>query len=205
MTEAPSIPTEMPAESASSLEGQMSRVDSALRQTLEAAIAYNKPESMKLDETVTVELLLNPSLSPEVLTEQVDEPGQVQGAKIQVTPRMKALLIVNDDEAFILKPIHDNAEQIISADETTRWAWLVTAKKGGRQSLTMVVYRLVEYDGKGYWREVESYKTDVNIQVTFFQRVQSWDWGWFAGILITAIAVPAFWRWIDRRKKQKKK
>jgi hypothetical protein len=115
---------------------------------------------------------------------------------------MKALLVANDDAAFVVKPIHDDPEQLISKTDTTRWAWLTTAKKGGVQRLTLVVYRLVEYDGRSYWREVETYKADINIEVTLMQRVKSLDWAWVVGVIVTAVAVPAFWRWMDQRKKQ---
>ena len=65
----------------------------------------------------------------------------------------------------------------------------------------MVVYRLLQYQGQDYWREVETYKTNINVNVTVAQRIQSIDWKWLAGILITALLIPAFWRWIDNRKK----
>jgi hypothetical protein len=208
-TEAPATepPTEVslpltPTSAAHSLDEQMAQIDAVLKRTLSASIAYNKPESMALDQTVTIELLLNPALSPQVLSTQVTELGQVTSASLQVTPRMKAVLLANDDTAFIIKPIHDTPEQLISKTDTTRWAWMVTARKGGVQRLTLVIYRLVEYEGQGYWREVETYKADVNIEVTLIQRVKSLDWGWFIGVFVTAIAIPALWRWVDQRKKQ---
>jgi hypothetical protein len=211
-TEAPSTenPTEVPTEvlpftptsQSLSLEEQMAQIDAVLKKTLAASIAYNKPESMTLDQIVTIELLLNPSLSPQVLSTQVSEPGQIVSASLQITPHMKAVLVANDDTAFLIKPIHDAPEQIISKTDTTRWAWLVTARKGGTQQLTLVIYRLVAYEGRDYWREVETYKADINIEVTFIQRVKSLDWGWFIGVFVTAIAIPALWRWVDQRRKQ---
>ena len=199
ITGTPDVP---PTSQALSLEEQMGQIDSALKETLGASIVYNRPDSMILDQTVTIELLLNPSLSPQVLSTQVSEPGQVVSSSIQITPRMKALLIADDDTALSIKPIHDNAEQIISKADTTRWAWLVSARKGGAQQLTLIIYRLVEYEGRDYWREVETYKADINIEVTFIQRVKSLDWGWLVGVFVTAIAIPAIWRWVDQRKKQ---
>lgn len=185
-----------------SLDEQMAQIDSILKQTIAASIAYNKPESMNLDQTTTIELLLNPSMSPEALGTQVTEPGQVSSASIQITPRMKAVLIANDETAFIIKPIHDDPEQLISETETTRWSWLVTAKKSGPQRLTLIVYRLVEFDGQNYWREVKTYKADIDIQVTLLQRIESLDWAWIVGIIVSAIAIPAFWRWYDNRNKK---
>jgi len=188
--------------SAPSLDEQMSQIDAIMKRTLEASIAYNTPGSMILDQTATIELLLNPALSPEALSTQVTEAGQVTSTSVQTTPRMKAMLFAENETAFDIKPIHDNPEQLISATDTTRWAWLVTARKSGPQRLTLIIYRLIEYNGQDYWREIKTYKADIEIKVTMLQHVEALDWGWIIGILVSAIAIPAFWRWYDNRRKQ---
>lgn len=184
------------------IEQQLASIDSALQQTLSASIAYNAPQSMKLDDTVTISLLLNPSETPEGLATQVTEPGQVVTTSIEVTPRMKAVLLSQSDGGFLIKEIHDSPEQVISATETTQWSWYVTAKRKGVHKLTLVIYRLVTVDGQEYWRQVEAYKSDINVQVTFGQQLSQFDWKWIIGILLTAILIPAFWRWRDSRKKK---
>jgi hypothetical protein len=181
---------------------QLASIDSALKQTLSASIAYNAPQSIKLDDTVTISLLLNPSETPEGLATQVTEPGQVVTNSIEVTPRMKAVLLSQSDGDFLIKEIHDSPEQVISAIETTQWSWYVTAKREGVHKLTLVIYRLVTVDGQEYWRQVEAYKSDINVQVTFVQQLSQFDWKWIIGILLTAILIPAFWRWMDGRKKK---
>ena len=202
-TEVP--PTEQVSPEAPSLDEQMAQIDSVLKQTLSASIAYNKPESMNLDQTVTIELLLNPSLSPEALSTQVTETGQVASTSIQITPRMKALLVANDSTAFVIQPIHDNPEQLVSSTDTTRWAWLVTAKEGGTQRLTLVIYRLVKYEGQDYWREVEAYKADIDVKVTFIQRMQSFDWKWIAGFILALVgSVLGVLTWLNNRNKESK-
>lgn len=191
-----------------SAEEQLAQIDAILKQTLQANIAYNTPESMQLDQTVTIELRLSPTLSQQDLSTQVaesvptQESGKVVSASIEVTPRMRALLLANDGSAFEIKAIHDNPEQLVSNTDVTQWDWLVTAQKGGTQRLTLVIYRLVRYDGQDYWREVETYQADINVKVSMSQRVLSLDWAWILGVLFTAIAIPAFWRWMDQRKKK---
>jgi len=199
--------TEAPAATAivntPSVEDQLVQIDDILRQSISASIAYNKPQSMRLGDTTTIELLLNPSLSPEALSTQVTESGQVTSASVQITPRMKAVLLSDDAQAFSIQPEQDNPEQLVSGTETTRWAWLVTAHKSGQQKLTLILYRLVQYQGQDYWREIESYQADIDVKVTVAQRLGSLDWKWIVGILITALLIPAFWRWLDQRKKRK--
>lgn len=201
------VPTAIPTAIAStpSIGDQLAQIDDILKQSISASIAYNKPQSMLLDQTTTIELLLNPSLSPEALSTQVTASGGVTSASVQITPRMKAYLIADDGTAFTIQPVHDNPEQLVSGTETTRWAWLVTAHKSGLQGLTLVLDRLVQYQGQDYWREIELYQADIEVQVTISQRIQSLDWKWIIGILITALLIPAFWRWTDYQKERKSK
>ena len=185
-----------------SVADQLAQIDSILQQSINASIAYNKPQSMLLDETTTIELLLNPSLSPQALSTQVTAGGLVASASVQVTPRMKATLLSDDPQAFSIQPVQDDPEQLVSGTETTRWAWQVTARKSGTQRLTLILYRLIQFQGQDYWREVKSYQDNIDVKVSMAQRISSWDWEWIAGILLTALLIPAFWRWMDQRRKK---
>jgi hypothetical protein len=156
---------------------------------------------MKLNETATIELLLNPSVEPAVLATQITQAGEVVTASVEITPRMKAVLLPQTQEAFFIQPLHDNAEQLISTTETTKWSWDVTAKLGGVHRLTLVIYRLITVDGSDNWRIVESYRSDIDVKVSMAQRFLMLDWKWIAGILLTALLIPAFWRWMDQRSK----
>jgi hypothetical protein len=204
----PTIPAEVTVEPGSeepTIDEQLAKVDEALHQSLQASIAYNAPQTMQLDETITMELLLNPSVEPPGLGAQIAEPGQVVTASIEVTARMKAELISRDAEAFFIQPLHNSPEQFISGTETTRWNWDVTAAKGGAQRLTLIIYRLVVVDGVESWRQIETYRSDIDVTVTFGQRLAMLDWKWFAGILISALFIPALWRYMDNRNKKRKK
>jgi hypothetical protein len=199
----PCPPTSTTGESADpSIEAQLYQIDKELSKSLEASIAYNAPTAMNLEDTVTIELLLNPSESLNDLGEQITEAGVLVTATIEITPRMKAELLTKDQDAFNIQPIHASAEQIISGTETTKWSWYVTAEKAGVQELTIVIYRLVKYENQEYWREVEAYKANIDVKVSLVQRITSLDWKWLVGILITTLLIPAFWRWYDRKRKQ---
>jgi len=183
------------------LAPDFTEIDQALKAALTGSIAYNAPQAMKLNETATIELLLNPSVEPGVLATQITQPGEVVTASVEITPRMKAVLLQQSQDAFFIQPLHDNAEQLISTTETTKWSWDVTAKLGGVQRLTLVVYRLITVDGNDNWRVVESYRSDIDVEVSMLQRFLMLDWKWIAGILVTALFIPAFWRWMDQRRK----
>jgi len=189
----------------SGLEAELAQIDQALQQSLQASLAYNAPASMRLGETVAVELLISPSVSEQELGEQITEGGEVATSTIEVTPRMKVELKAAEKDAFEIEPVHDSPEQLLSAMEPTKWSWWVTAEKSGVQHLTLVVYRMIKYDEQEYWREVETYRADIEVKVTLGQRLLMLDWKWILGILLTAILIPAFWRWIDKKKKEAEK
>jgi hypothetical protein len=201
---------------------QLEKVDAELRNALQGNFTYTAPSAMKLMETFTIELLLNPSLSANELATQIvansglvtstAEPGvllttsggevKIVGSQAEITPLMKAVLISLDPEAFDVQPIHDNEVQVVGKNSTTAWRWLITARKGGIQKLILVIYRQVKIDKAEYWRSVQAYRAEITVDVTLAQWLASLDWKWIVGVLITALLIPAFWRWMDRRSKQ---
>ncbi len=205
------------------LQSAFDEIDIQLKKTLKGNIAFNKPEQMKWDETSIIELILSPSLSESALATQVVERGNlatstaepgvlvspngetvtVQTSQIEITPRMKAVLLSQDLEAFTVKDMHDNAEQVVSTVETTTWRWSVTAKKEGSQTLELVIYQLVKYDGKEFWHEVETYKANIVVEVTAMDRFKSWNWYSIIGAVVAVVgSVLGVWKWLDERKKK---
>lgn len=196
-----------------SLEEQFARVDAEIKKNLPGSFSYTAPTAMNLDETFTIQLLLNPSLTPEELAtllveesnlttntsvpgELVTESGEavdIVGGIIEVTPRMKAILVSEDPEAFTVQRLHDDDVQMIGRTTTTKWQWTIKARKEGNQKLIIVISQLVKTDGKEFWYEVETYQADINVKVTLGQRIKSWDWKWLASVLL----VPVFWKIYD--------
>lgn len=189
------------------LQAVFSEIDNQFQNLVKGNIAFNKPDQMKKDETATVELILSPSQSESALaTQLVDQGGfvtstaepnvliapngeivTVETGQIEITSRMKAVLLPQDPEAFTVTEMHDNAEQVISYVETTAWRWSVTAKKEGSQTLEMVLYQLVKYEGKDYWHEVETYKANIVVEVTPLDKIRSLDWKWIAGFILLLV------------------
>lgn len=191
-----------PEETPTRLQSELQAIDSVINQTIAANIAYNVPASMQMDDTAAIQLLLSPALSAPELKQQITESGIVTTGSLNITPRMKAELKAADRDAFVVRSVHADAEQVISSKEATEWEWLLQAKKEGVQPLTLTLYRLVEYDGKEYWRQ-KSYENTIEVTVTLSRRLQQFDWKWLFGIILPALLIPAIWRWIDSRQKQK--
>ncbi len=204
------------------LNSAFNEVDRQFQEVLSANIVYNVPESMKREETITIELLLNPSMSQAQLATQLVERSsfltstaeagklvtkaggniEVITSAVEITDRMKAVLQSQKPGAFEIQELHDSADQPISATDTTKWRWSVTAKEEGEHTLELVLNRLVKYEGKEYWVEVQSYRADIKVRVTAMQWLESQDWKWLLGILLTALLIPLFFRWVDSRRKE---
>lgn len=206
-TEVPVIaPTEFAVPTAGDLPGpveqQLAQIDKLLNESVQSSIAYNVPEAMTLNETVTLELLLNPSVSPTQLADQITQSGQVVTASVEITPMMRANLFPQDNESLIVQPVHADAVQLVSNVDTTRWAWLVTGKRSGAQKLTLVIYRLIRFEGQDYWREVKSYQAEINVEVTFEQRLQSSGWLWVTGMIVAALLASFAWQRYSQQKRR---
>ena len=187
-------------DSSSSVDEQLERIDELLRKTVQSSIAYNVPETVEFDNTVTIELLLNPSLSPTQLAGQLTPNGEVTTAIIEITPMMRAELIPQNKEGLAVQPIHADAVQLVSHVDTTRWAWLVTGKKSGVQKMVLVIYRLVKFEDQEFWREVKSYESEINVQVTIGQRFESLGWVWVAGAVLAALLIVVLWRGYEQKR-----
>jgi hypothetical protein len=224
-TPMPATPILSTANPTMTIRAAFGEVDTQFQNTLKSNLAFNKPGQMKKDDTTTIELILNPSLSKaDLATQLVDQGGfatstaepnvliapngekvTVTTSQIEITPRMKAVLLPQDPEAFTVTSMHDNAEQVVSSVTNTTWRWSVTAKKEGSQMLELVIYQLVKYDGKEFWHEVETYKANILVEVTPKEWFQSW---WAATIgAITAIAAiiisfQSICKWFEERKKK---
>ena len=192
----PPAPTEVPQ------LASMDLIDTVLRTDNSGSIAYNAPETVKMGETIKIQLLLSPTKSAEELQQQIVESGQVVSATIEITPLMKAVLRPADSEAFVIQDLHDAAVQLILTGEPTEWKWAVTAKKPGEQIIILSLYRLVKYDGQDYWRLVNTYESRIHVTVTIGQRLQMIDWKWLVGILLTLLSIPALWGIFKKNKNE---
>jgi hypothetical protein len=194
------VSTEIPIPPTQTSGEDLRSVDDILNNAMSASIAFNAPQAMKLDETVIVEMSINPSITEAEIVKQIEAEGEIQTGTLLVTPLTQAVLIAQNGQAFEIQALHDSDIQPITANESTRWQWQVTAKKGGAQALTLVVYRLIKFEDQEFWRQVETYKANINVEVTFQQRLSAFDWKWLVGLIITSLIIPLIMRWLDNRK-----
>lgn len=212
------------------LQAVFDEIDSQFNNQFQGNIAFNKPEEMKKNDTTSIELILSPSLPEAVLATQIIEKNNyitstpdlnaigtpepsvliapsgetvtVQTSQIEVTNYLKAELKSQDPEALIVTDMLAT-EQLVSFVEPTTWRWSITAKKEGKHTLELIISQLIKQGDKETWHEVETYKTDIVVEVTLEDRVKSLDWYWIAGFIVTLGGVVfGIWKWLDERKKK---
>ena len=183
---------------------------------------YNPPSSLMLNETRDFVLEISPSLSSEALATQVlsasglptsvAAPGMflepsgavavLRSGTVEITSKMQAVLRSDDKQAFDIQELHDDPIRDVDPNITTKWHWLVTARKSGPQRLTLVIFRQALVNDEQHWPEYETFRDEIMVNVTLAQRLGSLDWKWIIGTIVTALLIPGFWRWVDQRKKQ---
>lgn len=188
------------------VEERIARITEAVEQHTMANIAYNvPPQTMQLGETLTMELLLNPSVDAEVLASQISESGPFQTAAIEITHKMKAELI-QEAEGFAIVPFQDDPEQLIGNTENTKWTWYVTAKAPGTHKLTLVISRLILVDAEKNWIEAgTAYKSEINVTIPPGERIARFDWKWIATFILGVVgSALAILTWLNNRKREQR-
>ena len=167
-------------------------------------IAFNVPETIRLDELKPIQLVLSPTKSIAEVKKQVVETGKVESSRIQISDSMEAIL-TGSNEAFSITQVPP-ARRPISGIEDTVWRWDVRAIKPGRQRLHVVLNAFVKVDGVESPHPVKEFDQEYDIfvpwqQKPFFAFVgNNWQWLW------TAILLPVgAWIWNQRRKGKKVK
>ncbi|MDT4968133.1 MAG: hypothetical protein QOJ64_2870 [Acidobacteriota bacterium] len=176
-------------------------IDEINNQLPTAKIDYNAPDTMNLEETTTIQLVLEPRGVTEEARKQIERvPGKrVTQENVKTTEEMEAQLTAADPSAFTITEI-TLVRQQIPQNEPTQWRWKVTPLKSGKQTLTLVLNVIYENHGKEQKRTLPTYEKTIDVSVGIRNRVTSvvttaWDWIWKA-MLIPALA--ALWLLIRR-------
>jgi hypothetical protein len=188
-----------------------------------SSIAFNKPEKIKRNETTTIELILNPSISEDAIATQLIEQSDfvtstsqpsllldssgasvsVETSSIEITPLMSAELASKSPDAFTIKALHSDPVQVVGLANTTTWHWEVTALKEGPQTLYLTISQLVKYNGKEEWHVVQIYNANIVVEVTPLERVKSLDWKWiFSSALALVGSILGVLGYLNNRKKK---
>lgn len=160
------------------------------------AIAFNTPESINIEDSAQIQLILSFKESMEELKNEIAEEGKKEGAQIIATERMEARLSGDKFQILAITP----ELQAVSATEKTEWKWEIHPKEKGQHKLHLTLTALVKIDGQSTPRAIKTYSKIIHVNVTAVQKVgiffqNNWQWLW------ATLLVPVGWVW-KRRKNQ---
>ncbi len=174
-----------------------SNVDRRLDEMEFAAIAFNAPTNINIDDSSQIQLILSLAETVEQLKQSIAEEGEKVGATIKVSDKMEARL---SGYMFQITAITSEI-QAVTKHQQTEWNWEIHPKEEGQHRLHLTLTGFIEIDGNSTPRAIRTFSNVIEVNVTASQKVgiflkNNWQWLW------AAILVPvAGWLW-KRKKKQ---
>lgn len=181
------------------------RIDGYLSALKSAAYTFNPPSPIRVDEAVTIHLWLDPKSSPTVLAEELrklvpQDASRVESGETKWSPRMRATLSGADTD-FEIKPI-DPEEQTVNTTERTRWSWIITPRRAGKElALHLRLIALLPPE-LGPPTTITSLDRKINVEVTvwwLFDHYFEKYWQWLLGGLGTIVMSIFAWWWKNRK------
>lgn len=160
-------------------------------------IVFNVPDSMKLNETRGIHLVLSATKTVSQLEQQIQEGGSLRNRSIRISRIMVANL---KGAGFEINPITEPM-QVVDMNADTEWRWEITAIQPGTRNLYLTMDAIITIDGKEKPHTIHSLSEEIMVHVSIQQHIsafvaKNWQWLW------SAILVPLIgWLW-ERRKKQ---
>lgn len=169
---------------------QRSKPDHVLDQLSAANFKFNVSQTqVQVDDRVHVELAIFPQ------SQQInihDELTKISGS-ILVSKVVTVHLTTSDGLTVNNNMIPSS--QALDSSEPTTWAWDVTAKHPGNQTMTITVNALVTVDDSKAERHIKTFSSTVAVIITPKQQLKKWfdeywKWAW------TTLLVPLLsWVW----------
>ena len=155
----------------SNQKNRLALVDEYLASISSANIAFNSPQTLNLNETTQIKLLLSLKKSIEELQREISSssPGSTDGASIKVANRMEARLTGNNFQITAIT----SEEQAIGENETVEWRWQIKPLSTGFHNLHLTLTAIFEIDGSATRRSLRTFDKSIEVEVTTSQIVSS--------------------------------
>jgi len=161
------------------MDDSFSAIDRTLKNMKMANIAFNTPESMNLEKTELIHLILDMKKSVATLKNMIEGEGKKVGDRIRISSRMKARLTGQNFQIIAITP----EIQAISGSYVTEWKWDIKPERTGSQKLHLTLSALIDVEGESTERAIETFDRVIDIQVTPGQTIKTffknnWQWLW---------------------------
>lgn len=168
-------------------------VDHFLASMKSANLAFNSPQTINLNDTAQIQLLLSLNKSIEDLQREINSSvsGPREGASIKVANRMEARLTGPNFQITAIT----TEEQAIGANDTVEWRWEIKPLTTGRHNLHLTLTAIFNVDGSTTRRSLRTFDKSIEVEVTTRQIAidfieKYWQW-----ILVAVLWPIASWIW----------
>jgi len=166
--------------------------DGILKRMKMANIAFNTPESMNIEKTELIRLILDMKKSTETLKGMIEATGPKVGASLRVSGRMRARLTGQNFQIMAITP----ELQALSGAEITEWKWDIKPEKIGNQRLHLTMSARIDVEGESIERTIQTFDRVIEVNVTAGQTIKTfvknnWQWLW---VVVLAPLGTFFWR-----------
>lgn len=151
----------------------------------EAKLKFNPSEKMKVGVTQNISAYISENLSDNNNLE-VDYRN-LTAINITATPRMKVVLLQDQDGTFDIKSTTNDIQPI--AKGVTEWEWAITPKRSGRYNLTLIAYVVfpnddsdIKYSGNNI-NTFEELHENIEVETNAPYTLRN-NWQWIAGVII---------------------
>lgn len=154
-------------------------IDRELKQLPTGIIAFNSPNSMNLQDTAHIQLLLTIDQSIKDLIKKITESGNRQDAQIKVSPSMEARLTGTDFQIVAITM----EKQEISKKDITEWKWDIKPLKTGQHILHLTLSVFFHVHGLLVGRSIRTFDRKIIVNISPSQRASeffsdNWQWLW---------------------------
>ena len=180
---------------------EVSEHKSVSKQLHSANIAYSIPGRANVQDTIKIQLLIDPQQGLKSLLDALTIDGTKVGKNIKIS---KVVIAKVTAPEFIITEITPS-EQAISDDGSTEWLWSLEPKSSGKHQVNLSITAVVTVGDQNTVHHLKTYDTIVDIEITSIQILsQWWDkyWQWVISTLLLPLGLWAWKKKFDSRKNQ---
>ena len=171
-------------------------VDQILSQLVLGDVAFNAPEKINIEDTVSIRVALSPDQGAAAVSARIEEPGKRIAETLQVSNLMQARLT---GEGFKIVAVTPEKQAVSSG--ITEWLWDVTPLKEGKHQLTLSMDALITVNGEVVPKTLRTYRKPIEVEVTTAQVAgnllsEHGKWAW------STLLLPLF-AWFAKKRKDR--
>lgn len=186
------------ASNAASAPAALNDIDRIIQGLPLGNIVFNTPNTMRMGQSQSIQLLLSSSATVDELQKQITAAGSLSSDKIQISDELDVHLTGMNFQIQADTP----EAQAVGTTRTSHWEWQVTPTRRGAQQLELTINAILRINGEDREVSIKTYDRTINVNVDWPGSVATFvaaNWQWLWTTLFVPVVVVA-WRRIRAKK-----